>query len=471
MSTRSVLVIGAGPAGTLAALVFRSRGFSVTVCDKRGPGTSGGFYDVGGAISLYGNGLRGLRALGLLDDVMKSSGGGAERMVFQLMDGTDRIIRRQASKKKGELPPIQILRSAFLDVLLAKCKEAGVALHMDKKVTSIDQTADLVTATFSDGSSTTADFLVAADGINSSVRTLLFPSAPHARRVGVGYVGVFDLDAQPAPNVEPLRFSTPMALYMNPIEAAMVYTVHCPGDRAGSWILLQLTPPESDTDPDWEPYANLPREADRLAEVTQGWGAVESVVDAVRYAKRITPLHMFDLPDMETLHKGRVIFVGDSGHGTLPTQGQGVSQAIEDCAVLAKLMDHFPDFGAVSINSNDTPTDTPTHMDHTATVLHLYDQIRLPRAHFVAAASRAVAARWKANSRVQMRIGRLIFRSIVALKNTLRLNDAILAYDYEPDVEKAVKAVQKKSGNGGRRAGKRVHMEVREEEGVVPAAV
>ncbi|KAJ1563824.1 hypothetical protein HK405_000622 [Cladochytrium tenue] len=216
---------------------------------------------------------------------------------------------------------------------------------------------------------------------------------------------------------------------MNPLDATMVYAVHCARDAAGAWMMMQLRQPEEQEDPDWRPYKDLPREAARLAETARGWGAPASLTDAVRHATRITPVHMFDLPDMPTLHKGRVILVGDSGHGTLPTFGQGLNQAIEDCAVLHELLGAFPDIASSTAQR--------------ATAFAVYDQVRLVRVHHIAAASRAVAARWAASSWLQMRVGRVIFRTIVAVQNTLGLNDAILAYDYLPDLQGAIEAHKK----------------------------
>ncbi|KXS16816.1 hypothetical protein M427DRAFT_30929 [Gonapodya prolifera JEL478] len=120
------------------------------------------------------------------------------------------------------------------------------------------QTDTNVTATFADGTQATGDFLVAADGINFKIRTMLFPSAKPVQRFGVGFVGLYDM------------------------------------------------------------------------------GITPSVVNVIRYSKRITPIYISHVPVMDTLHKGRVIFIGDSGHGIPPSQGQGLSQTIEDCAHSAR---------------------------------------------------------------------------------------------------------------------------------------
>ena len=77
-----------------------------------------------------------------------------------------------------------IHRAALLDVLQQSAGEANVRLGAT--CTSVSQDASGVTANFADGSSERGDFLVAADGIKSTVRDGLFGPSP--LRYG-GYVG------------------------------------------------------------------------------------------------------------------------------------------------------------------------------------------------------------------------------------------------------------------------------------------
>ncbi|KAJ3331266.1 hypothetical protein HDU93_009844, partial [Gonapodya sp. JEL0774] len=201
--------------------------------------------------------------------------------------------------------------------------------------------------------------------------------------------------------------------------------------NAGAWVLMQCKLPAEGDDPDWLPYEDLPSESSRLSKHVEDWGAPKSVVNAVRFAKRITPIHMSDVPDMPTLHKGRVIFIGDAGHGTLPTQGQGLCQPIDDCDVLHELLINFPDFADGSY----------------PTVFKLYDEIRLPRVHFVAAQSRAIMGHLTASNYIQSRVDRFIFRAILGVKNGLSLNDATFGYNTGKDVTKALEKYRKKQGN------------------------
>ncbi|KXS12407.1 FAD/NAD(P)-binding domain-containing protein [Gonapodya prolifera JEL478] len=440
MSAKTAIVIGGGPAGALSALVLKKHGITPTVYEKRtwetSPDDRHPFWDVGGSIDLYGNGLRALERLGFIDDVLVNGGGSCSKLFFFLMDGSDGMAQNLVVDKPGEYRPIQILRSSYHKILMKNCEKQGIQIHTKKQVVDVQQTATNVTATFADGTSATADFLIAADGIYSSVRRILFPDHKPVQRHGVGFVGVFDLGVAPAEGVPLLGFEHgEMAIYSAPVAGNLIYTVHCPEDNAGAWVLMQCKKPAEGEDPDWLPYQDLPRESTRLANIVEEWGAPASVTNAVRFSKRITPIHMSDVPDMSTLHKGRVLFIGDAGHGTLPTQGQGLCQAIEDCNVLHELLVNFPGFAEGD------------YVD----VFALFDEIRLPRVHFVANQSRTVMGHLTASSNIQMKVDRFVFRLILGVRNGLSLNDAIFGYNCDKDVSKALEKYRKRrqAGKGG----------------------
>ncbi|KAJ1565196.1 hypothetical protein HK405_012940, partial [Cladochytrium tenue] len=396
---RKVLVAGGGPAGMLAALAMRMRGLEPVVFERQesvGIGADGEpqFAALGGAVMLSGNGLRVLARLGLLEAVLAASGGaGPKDMVFARMDGSGRVRRPQTTRHLattsstaplslalsaggGSSPattsvdavgrPVQILRSSLQAVLMRACRAAGVLMFPGKRVAGVSQTARAVRLDFVDGSFVSGDFLVAADGIRSTVRTAVFPGLPPADRVGVGFLGVYDLlvDEEGSGGALPGSVASssgtsghrkdPLALYMSPLDSSIMHTVECERDGVGAWMIMQV---RGASDPDaaaiaamagadasWRPYEDLPGEAARLAAVVESWGAPRALTDTVRRAHRIAPVHMYNLPDMPTLQKGRIVFVGDSGHGTFPTHGQGLNQALEDVGVLYELLGHFPGF-------------------------------------------------------------------------------------------------------------------------------
>ncbi len=72
----------------------------------------------------------------------------------------------------------------------------GCPLRVRQAPGRVDEAPDSVTARFDDGSAATADVLIGADGVRSTVRTLIDPEAP-----GAGYTGLLGfqgyVDASP----------------------------------------------------------------------------------------------------------------------------------------------------------------------------------------------------------------------------------------------------------------------------------
>jgi 2-polyprenyl-6-methoxyphenol hydroxylase-like FAD-dependent oxidoreductase len=77
----------------------------------------------------------------------------------------------------------------------------GVPIHYGKRLVTAEQAPDGVTATFADGTTATAEVPIGADGIRSTVRTLIDPEAPGPQYQGVlsfgGYTSGSGVPAEP----------------------------------------------------------------------------------------------------------------------------------------------------------------------------------------------------------------------------------------------------------------------------------
>ncbi|KAI9342273.1 hypothetical protein BDR26DRAFT_1006746 [Obelidium mucronatum] len=406
-----VIVIGSGPAGALTAIALKKQGLEPTLYDKVDPLTTikeaaaAGetpviqFGEVGGSISLYGNGLRVLRNMGLHDAIEElRSIDSFKTMRFMLMDGSDPVVRNIDTKKPGELPQLSVYRSRFHSVLMRAVHSLGIRVFSGKKIKNLTQDASGVTVEFEDGTAAFGDLLVGADGIHSKTRQLIFEDAPKPVCFGTGYLGVLDRGGN--------------AIYFN----------RC-GTVEGSFQVLDLNFSTIDQElDDWRPVANLPKEAEKLAATVDSWGAPKSVGTCIRHSKRITPVNIYDLPDLPTFYKGRVVLVGDAAHGTLPTYGQGLNQALEDAAALGDLFGHFKE-------------------DYKQ-AFEVYNKVRLPRAHKCSELARSIASRFKAPSPFAMKFGRFVMKVIFTITNMLELNDAIAYHDYRKDLVEAVPGIQ-----------------------------
>ncbi|KAJ3068464.1 hypothetical protein HDU98_008368 [Podochytrium sp. JEL0797] len=421
---QTVAVIGAGPAGIVAAIALKRKGFNVALYDKtelavEEPGKlpTLNFGEIGGGVSLYGNGLRALRNLGLLEAVEElRTDVEVTEMNFMLMDGSDRIVRNLSTTKEGEIPPLHVLRAPLHEILLKSAIALGIKCFCGRKIKSLVESESNITVHFANGTSTTADFVVAADGIHSTIRRLLWENAPKPSLWGTGYIGVLERGES--------TFDYGMGLYIDPIQGKTVFFTTCGKyETAFSVSSFGETTPVDTLEEDWRPVTDLPKESTQLADLVDSWGIPKSASACIRRAKRLNPVSVYDLPDLSTFHKGRVVLVGDAAHGTLPTYGQGLNQALEDAAALGDLFGHF-----------EGPE---VHVK----VFEVYDEVRLARVHKCAAIARDTAARMKAPSAVGMRIGRFIMRVIFTITNWVGGNDAVMYHDYRDDIVKVVPGI------------------------------
>ncbi|KAJ3293932.1 hypothetical protein HDU79_011774 [Rhizoclosmatium sp. JEL0117] len=428
---KTVAVIGSGLAGAITAIALKKQGFEPTLYDKVDPlevlketvrtGEVLGiqFGEVGGDLTILGNGIKALQHLGLqsvLDEIQSDES--LEEMSFLLLDGSDRIPKK--TQKKGEVKPVQVLRSNLHAALMKAVHKAGIKAFAGKKIANLTQTENDVTVTFEDGTIVVSDFVVGADGIHSKTRRLLFPDAPKPEAFATGYVGVLDIGTRP--NGVVVDFEYPGGVYSDPLNSRLVFGARC-GKDIGAFFVADLNPAKLfDAGDDWRPYTDLPKESAKLADLVASWGTNESVVTCIRYAKRITPANLYDLPNLSAFHKGRVVLVGDSAHGTVPFYGQGLNQAIEDAGVLSDLFGHFED-------------------DYKK-VFEVYDKIRVPRTRLCSASARKTAARMKASSKIDLKIGRFMMKLVFNILSLIGADDEVYFHDYRDDVKKAIPDIQ-----------------------------
>ncbi|KAJ3202258.1 hypothetical protein HDU82_007495 [Entophlyctis luteolus] len=424
------VVVGGGPVGLSAAFGLRRCGFDVCVYDcvaaesaldeseLSGLPVEAKFGDAsGGLITIHSNGLYALQSLGLHDTVNACPHINIRHFGYHKIDGSDPILLRARKTKRSRPQHKQFLRSNIHIPILKACLSAGVKIVLDKKLVNVVQDSNQVLAYFEDDTFDTADILLGADGVNSAVRSCIFPRSLKPVAFWTGYVGTFTRCREI--NNEVTELDLDAGVYMDPLNGRYVYCGNG-SDDYGGWSVVQRMTKDSNSKARNESEHEDPRTMlKRLAVTVEQWGLPESVVSCIRNADRVNSMTLYDLPDLPTFYSQRVVLLGDAAHGMLPTIGQGLCAGLEDAAVLADLFSEF------------TPAMYPT-------VFSLYDTVRLPRVSALCKISRNTAAQISLRQPILAKFGRLLMRTKFVVERFFGSGDKVALYDYREELTKCI---------------------------------
>lgn len=174
---RTALIIGGGIAGPVAAMALHHAGLEAAVYEAYDSTADG----AGGAMTIAPNGQNALDAIGAGDLVRDI---GTPVTAMGLRSWTGKHLAQFAPPSR--LPSLQFVwRADLYRAIYDEAERRSVPIHHGKRLTDTTDTDSGVTAHFADGTQASADILIGADGIRSTVRPLIDPVAPQPNYAGL----------------------------------------------------------------------------------------------------------------------------------------------------------------------------------------------------------------------------------------------------------------------------------------------
>jgi 2-polyprenyl-6-methoxyphenol hydroxylase-like FAD-dependent oxidoreductase len=323
------------------AILLRQRGVAVELVEIDPVWTG-----QGAGITITGPTLRALRPTGILERFFEHGAGWSGGRVFD-KHGTLLHELHTEPLEDGLPATAGIHRADLHRLLVERARALDTHIRLGVTATALQDDADQVLATFSDGGTGRYDLAIAADGVFSTLRQQLLPGSGTPQYTGQA---CWRLVAERPPEVDRsfMYIGDRGKIGFNPIGPHHMYM-----------FLLEYAPQDPWREPDtWAPT---------LHALMDGWGGVVPQVRAGVLANptiHYRPLKGGTVP--RPWKRGRTVFIGDAVHGPTPHLASGAGMAAEDAVVL---------------------DDELRRHDGLAAALQAYEDRRYDRCHFIVTSS------------------------------------------------------------------------------------
>ncbi|KAH7117695.1 hypothetical protein B0J11DRAFT_592104 [Dendryphion nanum] len=339
-----ILIAGAGIGGLATALSLHASGFTnITLYDAATTLTT-----LGVGINLQPSAVLILRNLGLLE-ALEKTGVKTKELRYYNRHGNAIIDEPRGEDAGYTVPQFSIHRGELQMLLLSAVRErlGPDSVKMNSAFTSFDQDDLSITATFTSRSiesenqdwTVKADVLIAADGINSTARRILYPNEGPPRFSGrMLWRGCLER--------APYLTGASMVWAGHADQKFIAYPISSRSARNGksmvNWIAelrirskedLQkdMTPPKTD----WTKTVDKNVFQGPFANWRCGGLEMRELIDET---DKVFEFPMSDRDPVARWSFGRITLLGDAAHAMYPIGSNGASQAIIDAETLSLYM-------------------------------------------------------------------------------------------------------------------------------------
>jgi 2-polyprenyl-6-methoxyphenol hydroxylase-like FAD-dependent oxidoreductase len=297
-----VLIVGAGPTGLTLGAALAKCGVEATVSDALPAGEN-----TSRAVAVAS---RTLEVLERIDVSQQLAAQGIHNHRFSMRDRDRVLIPIDFSSLPTVYPYTLTISQAETErVLLDRLTQLGGEVMRPTRLTGLTQDGESVVATFGNGDSIRARYVVGADGMHSTVRA----------QAGIGFRGHEYPESFALADVR-LRGSPPMdEIFLFYAPAGLTVMAPLPGG-----IHRIVAPVEN------APTSPTTAFVQQLLDA-RGFGPGQLVVDDVIWGSHFRIHHRV----ADSYRAGRLLLAGDAAHVHSPAGGQGMNTGIQDAVALA----------------------------------------------------------------------------------------------------------------------------------------
>jgi len=248
--------------------------------------------------------------------------------------------------------PTAVNRLTLRQIMLARL---GDAVQFGRTLVHVDQDEDGVVAHFADGSTATGDVLVAADGINSVVRSQLVPDAAVVDTGLRGITGKALIHGEPGDSIPeelynkftgvigPDFHALALGVYQarrEPARAAADLAPDVALDPVSDYLMwITIAPREQFPIPEAELWEADPSMLHRLAlKLIEGWHPELRRLLEQADEELTFPVSFRTARSVGAWAPSNVTLLGDAIHAMTPVGGCGANTALWDAALLSRLL-------------------------------------------------------------------------------------------------------------------------------------
>jgi len=326
-TNRHAVIAGGGIAGLTTAICLALENWQVILLESAEE-----FESIGAGIQISPNGSRILERIGVLRELTDDW---FEPEALELRHGkSDRQLlylpmREKAHQRWGGRY-FQVFRPDLIAALLRVIEQHDSIRYQTKtRVTGYSQNDTAVEIYTSTGQSLSADLLVAADGVHSTIRGQLGEVSRNLEQTTAEPRFTGNVAWRAVVPVDSLGDATPpptACVWTGEHKHAVTTRI-----RAGKWVnFVGIVEQENWQQEGWR-HAGTKEQA--LADFG-GWN--DGITAIINAADTLYRWALLDRPALSAWSDRRVVLTGDAAHAMLPSMAQGAVQGIEDAWVLAQ---------------------------------------------------------------------------------------------------------------------------------------